>query len=74
LNTSHDTSELCCDSLAHWWEDAGRAAYPARGRLLMLCDSGGSNSAAQYLFKEDPVVLVPRKPKTWGCGVVRDEG
>src|SRR6059058_5437784 len=26
LNTSHDTSELACDSLAAWWEDHGRPA------------------------------------------------
>ena len=53
LNTSHDTSELCCDSLAVWWRAAGRAAYPQAKRLLVLCDGGGSNSATQYLFKED---------------------
>jgi hypothetical protein len=28
LNTSHDTSELACDSIAAWWEGHGRAAYP----------------------------------------------
>jgi hypothetical protein len=53
LNTSHDTSELCCDSVASWWEQYGRTAYPNARRLLMLCDGGGSNSATQYLFKED---------------------
>lgn len=53
LNTSHDTGELCCDSIALWWEQHGRAAYPQTKRLLILCDGGGSNSAAQYLFKED---------------------
>jgi len=53
LNTSHDTSELCCDSVASWWEQHGRAAYPQAKRLLILCDGGGSNSATQYLFKED---------------------
>ena len=36
LNTSHDTSELCCDSIALWWEHAGRAAYPQAKRLLIL--------------------------------------
>jgi hypothetical protein len=29
------------------------AAYPEARRLLILCDGGGSNSANQYLFKED---------------------
>ena len=53
LNTSHDTSELCCDSIALWWEEHGRAAWPEAKRLLILCDGGGSNSATQYVFKED---------------------
>ena len=53
LNTSHDTSELCCDSVALWWQEAGRMAYPQAKRLLVLGDGGGSNSATQYLFKED---------------------
>jgi hypothetical protein len=42
LNTSHDTSALCCDSMALWWEQAGRAAYPQATRLLVLGDGGGS--------------------------------
>ena len=53
LNTSHDTGELCCDSVASWWQQHGRVAYPRAERLLILCDGGGSNSATQYLFKED---------------------
>jgi hypothetical protein len=53
LNTSHDTSELWCNSVALWWEEAGRMAYPQAQRLLVLGDGGGSNSATQYLFKED---------------------
>ena len=53
LNTSHDTGELCCDSIALWWRDHGQAAYPNAKRLLILCDGGGSNSASHYLFKED---------------------
>jgi hypothetical protein len=53
LNTSHDTSAWCCDSVALWWEDAGRTVYPQAQRLRILGDGGGSNSATQYLFKED---------------------
>jgi hypothetical protein len=60
LNTSHDTSELCCDSVATWWEEHGRAAWPHARRLLVLCDGGGSNSATQYLFKEDLQRLADR--------------
>jgi hypothetical protein len=53
LGLSHDTSEFACDSLRQWWERQGQAAYPRATSLLLLCDSGGSNSARQYLFKED---------------------
>lgn len=53
LNTSHDTSAWCCDSVAWWWEHTGRAAPPQATRLLVLGDGGGSNSATQYLFKAD---------------------
>lgn len=60
LNTSHDTGELCCDSIALWWQEHGRAAYPQAKRLLILCDGGGSNSATQYLFKDDLQRLADR--------------
>lgn len=52
LNTSHDTSKLCCDSIALWWQRHGCHHYPNAVRLLILCDSGGSNAANRYVFKE----------------------
>jgi len=51
LNTSHDTSELACDSIAAWWEQHGRVDYPEAEKLLLLCDGGGSNSTTRYLFE-----------------------
>jgi Rhodopirellula transposase DDE domain len=60
LNTSHDTSELACDSIAAWWEDHGRAIYPKAKKLLVLCDGGGSNSASRYVFKEQLQSLASR--------------
>jgi hypothetical protein len=60
LNTSHDTSELACDSLAAWWEEEGRAAYPQARKVLVLCDGGGSNSATRYIFKEELQKLANR--------------
>jgi Rhodopirellula transposase DDE domain len=60
LNTSHDTSELACDSIATWWQDHGRAAYPDAKKLLVLCDGGGSNSASRYVFKEQLQNLATR--------------
>ena len=60
LNTSHDTSELACDSIEAWWDQEGRADYPQAKKLLIFCDGGGSNSASMYLFKEDLQKLANR--------------
>jgi hypothetical protein len=60
LNTSHDTSELACDSIAAWWEGHGRVSYPTAKKLLVLCDGGGSNSASRYVFKEQLQELANR--------------
>jgi Rhodopirellula transposase DDE domain len=60
LNTSHDTTELACDSIALWWEQHGRERYPQAKKLLLLCDGGGSNSATKYVFKEDLQKLATR--------------
>ena len=60
LGTSHDTGEFACDSIERWWEGKGRALYPRATSILVLCDGGGSNSATQYLFKEDLQGLADR--------------
>jgi Rhodopirellula transposase DDE domain len=60
LGTSHDTGEFACDSIERWWQEKGRALYPRASSILLLCDGGGSNSASQYLFKEDLQGLVDR--------------
>ncbi|MDX8130477.1 ISAzo13 family transposase, partial [Methylomonas sp. OY6] len=52
LNMSHDTSELCCDSIARWWQQHGQHHYPNARRVLILCDGGGSNAANRHVFKE----------------------
>jgi hypothetical protein len=52
LNLSHDTSEFCCDSIAHWWLNYGRQIYATASKILILCDGGGSNSSRSNLFKE----------------------
>ncbi|MBW8830216.1 MAG: hypothetical protein JF606_12415 [Burkholderiales bacterium] len=44
LNTSADTSEFCCDSVAHWWQQHGCKQYTHAKRLLIVCDGGGSNA------------------------------
>jgi hypothetical protein len=60
LGTSHDTGEFACDSIERWWEEKGCALYPLATSIMLLCDGGGSNSASQYLFKEDLQGLVDR--------------
>lgn len=58
LGLSHDTSEFACDSFRWYWNRIGKQCYPNATSLLWLCDCGGSNSAAQYLFKQDLQNLV----------------
>ena len=60
LNTSHDTSEFCCDSIGLWWDRHGHQHYPESRRLLLLCDGGGSNAANRHVFKEDLQALADR--------------
>jgi len=58
IGLSHDTSEFACDSFRWYWNRIGRRCYPEATSILWLCDCGGSNSAAQYLFKQDLQTLV----------------
>lgn len=60
LNMSHDTSQLCCDSIALWWQQHGCRYYAQAKRLLILCDGGGSNAANRYVFKEALQALAER--------------
>lgn len=53
IGLSHDTSEFACDSLRWYWNRIGRQCYPNTTSMLLLCDSGGSNSAAHHIFKQD---------------------
>jgi hypothetical protein len=58
LGLSHDTSQFACDSLRWYWNRIGQRCYPDATSILLLCDCGGSNSATQYLFKQDLQALV----------------
>jgi hypothetical protein len=52
LGTSHDTSHFATDALWSWWRHYGCFRYPDATDLLLLCDSGGSNSCRRLVFKE----------------------
>jgi hypothetical protein len=58
IGVSKDTSEFACDSIKSWWMNHGCRQYPNSTSILMLADSGGSNSCRHYIFKEDLQKLV----------------
>ena len=58
IGLSHDTSLFACDSFRNYWNLIGQRQYPDATSMLWLCDCGGSNSASQYLFKQDLQHLV----------------
>jgi hypothetical protein len=58
IGLNHDTSEFACDSLRWYWNRIGKQCYPDATSILLLTDAGGSNSATQYLFKQDLQDLV----------------
>jgi hypothetical protein len=57
LGLSHDTSQFACDSFRWYWKRIGQRCYPHATSILWLCDCGGSNAAAQHLFKQDLLAL-----------------
>lgn len=58
IGLSHDTSEFACDSFRWYWNRIGQRCYPHATSILWLCDCGGSNAAAHYIFKQDLQDLV----------------
>lgn len=51
VGISADTAEFAVDSIAHWWQTAGRRDFPQADRLLILADGGGSNGYRPRLWK-----------------------
>jgi Rhodopirellula transposase DDE domain len=51
VGVSNDTPEFAVVSIANWWEEEGRAAYPGTDRLLILADGGGSNGCRARAWK-----------------------
>ena len=58
IGTSADTGEFACDSIKLWWEEIGCERYQNATSLLILVDSGGSNSYRHHIFKEELQSLV----------------
>jgi hypothetical protein len=55
---SNDTPEFAVVSIAKWWEQEGRTAYPGADRLLILADGGGSNGCRARAWKCNLQVLL----------------
>lgn len=52
VGTSADTSEFAGSSLVNWWvRGGGRELHGDADELLVLCDGGGSNRYAGWLYK-----------------------
>lgn len=51
VGTSHDTPAFAVDSVESWWEKEGKKRYPNADQLLILADSGGSNSSRSRVWK-----------------------
>jgi hypothetical protein len=51
VGTSHDTPAFAVESLRWWWTLEGESRHAAAESLLILADSGGSNSARSRVWK-----------------------
>ena len=51
VGTSHDTPVFAVEAICHWWRYEGCHRYPHTPELLILADSGGSNSARGRAWK-----------------------
>jgi hypothetical protein len=57
VGTSHDTAAFAVNAIRLWWQEEGQFRYPGTGRLLITCDSGGSNAVRCRLWKDQLAVL-----------------
>jgi hypothetical protein len=51
VGTDGNTAALAVESVRRWHGLVGRHAYPGAARLLVTCDSGGSNSCVSKAWK-----------------------
>jgi hypothetical protein len=51
VGTSNDTSEFAVDAIVRWWQEEGEILYHGANQLLILADSGGSNSFRSHAWK-----------------------
>src|SRR5258708_9780909 len=54
LGVSHDTSAFAAHSIAGWWKSEGSLRYRRARQLLILADTGGSNSCRRHAWNTEP--------------------
>jgi transposase len=52
VGIDHDTAEFAVESIRRWWQQQGKALYPAKSELLITADGGGSNGVRNRLWKK----------------------
>lgn len=53
VGVSHDTPAFAARAIARWWQHDGSVRYPHARRLLLLGDTGGSNSCRTRAWKTE---------------------
>lgn len=61
VGVSNNTPEFAVVSIAKWWEQEGKAAYPLTDRLLILADGGGGNGCRARAWKCNLQALVSNR-------------
>ena len=57
VGTSHETAAFAVNAIRRWWQAEGQSRYPRAARILLTCDSGGSNSSVSRLWKHELALL-----------------
>lgn len=57
VGTDHDTAAFAVNTIATWWTQVGKPAYPDATRLLICADGGGSNGYRTRLWKTELAAL-----------------
>jgi transposase len=61
VGVDHDTAEFAVESLRKWWVKMGSECYADAKQLLIIADSGGSNSSRGRLWKTELQKLANEK-------------
>ena len=60
IGKTKDTAEFVCDNIEYHWNHSIKQGCPSAKRMLILCDSGRSNSCLHYVVNEQMQKLSER--------------